>query len=222
MFFNMKGTLMKTTLIILATMAALAIGTTIANADDGSPCNTAKHNCGNGGKGGNGGNGGAGGNSSSTSQSVSVSVSESKAVAKSGSKSSVNARTGDVNVSGGDTNYRAAASSAAVASIPPTATCQVGVSLGVGVIGVNAGAATSFTDEDCTEREEVRLVCSYAVTDYYHSKLASTCLGMINRLKHVRSYNTSLVEAKTSATTTTPTTMAAQETRTGSDDTVVE
>jgi hypothetical protein len=94
---------------------------------------------------------------------------------------------------GNKQTIEAAASSAIAPSINPSATCQVPVSVG-GMSIVGGGSfGTTYTSEDCVQREDTRLFCELA-----QRRLADAgmCRALANDLPTVRAYKARQAEAR--------------------------
>lgn len=115
------------------------------------------------------------------------------------------------NNDGNHQTIEAAASSAYAPSINPSATCQVPVTIGGQAIIGGGSFGTTYTSEDCVQREDTRLYCELS-----NRNLADkgTCRGLADDLPTVRAYkarvaaqdvsranNTSVIEQPVPAST---------------------
>jgi hypothetical protein len=122
------------------------------------------------------------------------------AIAAGGKGGSASARAGDNanSISVGGTTVEAAASTAPLASINPTAACQVPVSAGVGLVGLNTGFGTSYTNESCVQQEQTRFVCEVSGRPGFVTE-QGLCRVMMYNLEYVAKARAQMVGGQIAA-----------------------
>jgi hypothetical protein len=140
---------------------------------------------------------------------VGISKSSSNSSSKSSSKSSASASVNNTSVNvnsnkaqGGEAaasadnggisiKHEAAAASAVAPSINPSATCQVPVTLGGQALIGGGSFGTTYTSEDCVQREDTRMYCEIAQRGFAD---VSTCRALADDLPTVRKYKARMAE----------------------------
>jgi hypothetical protein len=109
------------------------------------------------------------------------------------------AKTGDqsVSVGGDNVSYEAAASSAYAPSINPSASCQVPVTLGGQALIGGGSFGTTYTSDDCVQREDTRLYCAFAERGQADGAM---CRALADDLPTVRKYKERMAQAKADGT----------------------
>ena len=102
------------------------------------------------------------------------------------------------NNTGNHQTIEAAASSAMAPSINPTALCQVPVTLGGQAIIGGGSFGTTYTAEDCVQREDTRLFCEFALRGMSKPVVCET---LLLRLPTVRKLAEELEEQETAQAT---------------------